>query len=78
MTTQEKVQSIIQQVNELPGEAQAELVESLLDLRAQQLGIYHVDDEEREALARSAEDVCHGRFASDAEVEATFSRYRGA
>jgi hypothetical protein len=47
-------------------------------MRAEQLGIYHLDDDEREALARSAEDVRRGRFASDAEVKDTFARYRGA
>jgi hypothetical protein len=47
-------------------------------MRAEQLGIYHLDDDEREALARSAEDVRHGRFASNTEVEETFARYRGA
>lgn len=78
MTTQEKVESIILQVNQLPEHAQAEVVESLIDIRAQQLGIYHVDEEEREALARSAEDVRQGRFASNADVEQTFARYRGA
>ena len=78
MTTQEKVQALIDQVVDLPDEAQAEFVDSLLDMRAEQLGIYHLDGDEREALARSAEDVHHGRFASDAQVEETFARYRGA
>jgi hypothetical protein len=78
MTTREKVEALVDQVVELPDYAQAELVEVLLDMRAQQSGIYHIDDDEREALARSAEDVRHGRFASDAEVEATFDRYRRA
>jgi hypothetical protein len=78
MTTREKVELLIEQVVELPDEAQEELVESLLEMRAQHLGIYHLDDEEREALARSAADVRLGRFASDAEVEQTFARYRGA
>jgi hypothetical protein len=78
MTTREKVESLIEQVVELPEDAQVELVDSLLELRAERLGIYHLDDDEREALARSAEDVRLGRFASDAEVEQTFARYRGA
>lgn len=78
MTTREKVEALVDQVVELPDYAQAELVELLLDIRAQQNGIYHTDDDEREALARSADDVRRGRFASDADVEATFSRYRRA
>jgi hypothetical protein len=78
MTTREKVERLIEQAVELPDEAQAELVESLIEMRSAHLGIYHVDEDEREALARSAEDVRLGRFASDTEVEQTFTRYRGA
>jgi hypothetical protein len=75
MTTREKVESLFEQVVELPDEAQAELVESLLEMRAQQLGIYHLDDDDRASLARSAEDIRLGRFASDAEVEGMYARY---
>ena len=67
MKTQEKIESLIRQVTDLPEEAQAEVVQSLLDLRSQHLGIYQLDQEEREALSRSAEDVRLGRFASDEE-----------
>jgi hypothetical protein len=78
MTTREKIERLIEQAVELPDEAQAELVESLVEMRSEHLGIYHVDQDEREALACSAEDIRLGRFASDAEVEQTFARYRGA
>jgi hypothetical protein len=75
MTTREKVESLFEQVVELPDEAQAELVESLLEMRAQQLGIYHLDDDDRASLALSAEDMRLGRFASDAEIEGMYARY---
>jgi hypothetical protein len=75
MTTREKVESLFEQVVELPDEAQAELVASLLEMRAQQLGIYHLDDDDRASLARSAEDIRLGRFASDAEIEGMYARY---
>jgi hypothetical protein len=78
MTTQQKVECLIREVSELPDDAQEELVQSLVAIRAEHLGIYHVDDEERAALARSAEDVRHGRFASDDEIEGMFARYRRA
>ena len=51
MTTQEKVEALIEQAAELPEEAQAELVHSLVEMRSQHLGIYHLDEEERAALA---------------------------
>jgi hypothetical protein len=78
MTTHEKVQALIEQVADLPEYAQREVVESLLDMRAQHLGIYHLDDDEREAIARSGEDVRLGRFAAEAEVEETFAHHRAA
>lgn len=75
MTTREKVKSLFEQVVELPDEAQAELIASLIDLRAQQSGIYHLDDDDRASLARSAEDIRLGRFASDADIEQMYARY---
>jgi hypothetical protein len=75
MTTREKVELLLQQVVDLPDEAQAEFVEFLLEMRAQDLGIYHLDDDDRASLARSAEDVRLGRFASEAEVEEMYARY---
>jgi hypothetical protein len=75
MTTQEKVERLIAQVAALPDEAQAEILQSLVEMRAEQFGIYHLDDDDRTALARSAEDVRLGRFASDDEVDQTFARY---
>jgi hypothetical protein len=56
MTTQAKVEALIRQAAELPDEAQAELVRSLVEMRMQHLGIYHLDDDERAALARSGDD----------------------
>jgi len=53
MTTREKVEALIEHVVALPDYAQAEILEWLLDMRAQQLGICHLDEDEREALAAS-------------------------
>ena len=76
MTTQEKVESLFQEVSELPEEAQAELVDSLVEMRLQHRGIYRLDDGERDALGRSAEDIRLGRFVSNEEIELMFARYR--
>ncbi len=51
MTTQKKIESLIRQVAELPDDVQAELVQSLVEMRSPFLGIYHLDEEERVALA---------------------------
>jgi hypothetical protein len=39
---------------------------------------YHVDDDERAALERSADDIRNSRFATDDDVEAAFTRYHWA
>jgi hypothetical protein len=75
MTTREKVESLLQQVVDLPDEAQAEFVDFLLEMRAQDLGLYQLDEDDRASLARSAEDVRLGRFASDAEIQEMYARY---
>jgi hypothetical protein len=75
MTTQAKVEALIQQAAELPDEAQAALVQSLVEMRAQHLGVYHLDSEERAALAQSAEDVRLERFATADEIERMFAKY---
>ena len=46
MTIDEKVDSLIEQAAALPDEAQAELVQSLLGMRSQNLGVYDRDETE--------------------------------
>jgi len=75
MTRKSTAENLLAQILDLPEAVQTELVETLLDLRAQQLGIYQLDDDERAALARSTEDIRLGRFASPEEVEETLARY---
>lgn len=44
MTTRDKVAALIEQIAELPDEAQAELIERLLEQRADEFGTYHDDE----------------------------------
>jgi hypothetical protein len=75
MTTQAKVESLIRQAADLPDDAQAEIVQSLVEMRSQHLGIYHLADDERAALARSGDDVRLGHFAPAEEIDQMFARY---
>jgi hypothetical protein len=76
MTSKHELQILIQRIAGLPEDAQAELLQSLVEMRANDLGVYELDDDERAALARSAEDMRHGRFASEEAMEQMFARYR--
>jgi isoaspartyl peptidase/L-asparaginase-like protein (Ntn-hydrolase superfamily) len=75
MSTNEKIEELLNQIAELPEAAQDELVRALVEMRAENLGIYVLDDEDRAALARSAEDIRVGRFASDQEIYQMFTSY---
>jgi hypothetical protein len=44
-------------------------------MRAQHLGVYQLDDEERAVLAQSAEDLRLERFATADEIERMFAKY---
>ena len=70
------VENLLDQILALPDEVQIEIVEALVEVRAEDCGVYHLDADEHAALARSAEDVRLKRFASDERVEETFARYR--
>ena len=52
MTTDEKLEALIQQAAELTDEAQAELFQSLVEMRSQNLGIYNPDQEIDAALTQ--------------------------
>jgi restriction endonuclease Mrr len=68
----------LQRIPEWPKEAQDELVRSMVEIEHRYSERYQLDDEERAALERSAEDVRKNRFATDDDVEAVFTRYHRA
>ena len=75
MTTREKVELLIEQAAELPEEAQAELVQTLVEMRSHQLGIYHLDEDEEASIKQKDEDIRLGRFSLNQDVEDMFARY---
>ena len=72
-----KLTEILKRVENWPERFQEEAVEFLLALEAEHLEPVSLSDEDLAAFERSAEDVRHGRFASEEEVEAVFRKYRG-
>jgi hypothetical protein len=69
------LEGLVERAAAWPAEAQAELLRSALDIELRYLGAYPLSDEDRAALALSAEDVRQGRYASDEQVAAVFARY---
>jgi hypothetical protein len=72
------LQKYLQRIPAWPKEAQDELVRSLVEIEHRYSERYHVDDDELAALERSADDVRNGRFATDDDLEAAFTRYHRA
>jgi hypothetical protein len=75
--TKQGLEILLERVSTWPEEAQVELVKSVVDIESKHLGVYRLSDEERDAVRRGFADMREGRLASDAEVAAVFSRYRG-
>jgi hypothetical protein len=58
-----------------PKDAQDELVRSMAEIETRYSRVYKLDDEERAALKRSADDVKKGRFATAEDTNAVFGRF---
>ena len=67
---------LIERVIALPEEAQAELVESLAEIKSKYTGVYRLSEEERAGVLRGLAEMRQERFASEEEVEEVFSRFR--
>jgi predicted transcriptional regulator len=70
------VETLLERIADWPEEAQAELVQSIVDIETKHLGVYKLEPDERAAIERGLEEMCQGKFASDEQVAAVFNRYR--
>jgi hypothetical protein len=71
-----RLESLLERVSALPEDAQEELLDHVALIEARQSGVYQLTDDERTAVLRGLEEMRQGKFATDEEVEAVFSRYR--
>ena len=74
--TKEQITILLERAADWPEEAQAELVQAMFEIEAKYGGIYQLDEDERAALERSAEDVRLDRFATNEEIAEVFARIR--
>jgi predicted transcriptional regulator len=70
------VETLLERIADWPEEAQAELVQSIVDIETKHLGVYKLNPDERAAIERGLEEMRQGKFASDEQVAAVFNRYR--
>jgi hypothetical protein len=74
--TKDQVKAVLDRVLTWPPEAQEEAVASLATIEEHFTSLQTLSPEDHDALSRSAEDVRHGRYATDDQVKAVFDRYR--
>jgi predicted transcriptional regulator len=77
MKTQ-RLAKVLERVESWPAHAQDELAEIALDIDAGLKDqVYEPTAQEMEGIDRGLRDAAQGRYATDAEVEATFAKFRG-
>ena len=70
------VETLLQRVADWPEEAQAELVQSIVDIETKHFGVYRLSPDERTAIEHGLEQLRQGKLASDEDVAAVFNRHR--
>jgi hypothetical protein len=76
--TKEQIEAVLERIRSWPKSRQEELVGIVLDMDAEVAGrTYRASKEELEAIDRGLTDADHAKFATEDEVTAVFSKYRG-
>ena len=74
--TKKDLESLLNRVRNWPKALQEKAADVLLEIEALGSGPYVLSDDERRGVERGLEDVRLERFASDAEIEVLFARYK--
>jgi hypothetical protein len=74
--TKEQIKVMLDRILTWSPGAQEEAVASLQTIEEEFMGSHELSSADLEALERSADDVRHGRFATDDDVKRVFDRYR--
>ena len=70
-----KLETLLEHVSTWPEEAQAELMQSIVEIEARHTGVYRLSDEEKAAIEKALSAADRGEFASDEEMAALFKRH---
>ncbi len=76
MADTKPLDALMERAASWPEEAQAELVQFMLDIEVKYYGAYRLDDDDRARIQKSIDASKRGEFASDEDVAALFARYR--
>lgn len=70
------VESILERVAGWPEEAQAELIQSMVEIETKHFGVYRLSEEERTAVRESLAQAKRREFVPDDVVAEFFDRHR--
>ncbi|HEX3440282.1 MAG TPA: hypothetical protein VHT93_08045 [Pseudolabrys sp.] len=70
------VESILDRIADWPEEAQAELMQAVIDIEVKHLGVYHLSDDERTAVREGLAQAERGEFVPDDVVAEYFNKHR--
>jgi predicted transcriptional regulator len=70
------VETILDRIADWPEEAQAELIQSMVDIEKKHLGVYRLSDDERAAVREGLAQAERGEFVPDDVVAAYFKKHR--
>ena len=69
------VETILERVATWPDEAQAELMQSIIDIEVKHFGIYRLSDDERAAIREGIAQADRGEFVPDDVMRDFFKRH---
>jgi hypothetical protein len=72
--TKEQINSILEDIRSWPEEDQEELVEVAREILARRIGVYVLNDEEREAVGDGLDQARRGEFVPDDEMESSWKQ----
>jgi predicted transcriptional regulator len=74
--TKDQIAAVLDRVRSWPAARQEDAARVLLAMEAEDASPYLLDAEERAEIEAALGEAARGEFATEAEVEAVFARYR--
>jgi predicted transcriptional regulator len=72
------LKQMLPKVESWPDDDQRALLEAARAIEVERAGVFHASADELAAIDCGLDDASHGRFASEAAIEAVRAKFRGA
>ncbi|MDO8552863.1 MAG: hypothetical protein Q7S01_05085 [bacterium] len=78
MSRTQTLGTLLERAESWPEEAQAELLQFMVNTETKHFGVYRLSDDERAAVRVGLSQAKKGKFASDTRVQGVFKKFRRA